>query len=99
MDEATFRDYVQKHADAVQSGDVNALTDDFAAEMRPQIPEIAKSLPQPVTAAEVLSVETGEETSYAQIKYTGQGEEVVTIRSEWRDEGDRPRIVGGAPVE
>jgi hypothetical protein len=99
MDEANLRDHVQKHADAIVSGDKDGLTEDFTAEMRPQLPQLAGSLPQPVTAAEVLSVEPGDPSSFAQIRYTGEGGETTTIRSEWQDEGDRPRIVGGAPVE
>ena len=97
MDEATVKDHVQKHADAVVQGDFDAVTADFTEEMRPQVPQIAQVLPQPVTEAEVLSVEVGDPVSVAQIKYTGDSGS-VTIRSEWQDEDGRPRIVAGAPV-
>ena len=96
MDEATIRDHVQKHADAVVSGDIEAVTEDFTEEMRPQVPQIAGSLPQPITSAEVLSVEPGD-PSVAMIKYTGESGE-VTIRSQWQDEDGRPRIIAGEPV-
>jgi hypothetical protein len=38
-----------------------------------------------------LSVEVGDPVSVAMIRYSGSG--VVTIRSEWQDEGGRPVIV------
>jgi ketosteroid isomerase-like protein len=98
MDEATIRDHVQKHADAVANGDIEAVTEDFTESMRPQVPQLAGALPNPVASAEVLSVEPGDPT-IAQIKYTGQSGDTTTIRSEWQDEDGRPRIVGGGPVE
>jgi hypothetical protein len=56
MDDSSTRDHVQQHADAVVRGDMDALTADFAEELRPQMPQLARALPRPVTAAEVLSV-------------------------------------------
>jgi hypothetical protein len=66
--------------------------------MRPHVPEIAKALPQPVTAAEVLNVEVAETESVATIRYSGDDSE-VTIRSRWQHEGDRPVIVHAEPAE
>ena len=96
MDEATTRDHVQKHADAVVQGDMDAVTADFAEELRPQLPQIARALPQPVTKAEVLSVDIGD-PSVAMIRYSGSSGG-VTIRSEWQDEGGRPVIVRVEPA-
>jgi hypothetical protein len=69
---------------------------DFTADLRPQVPQIAQGLPQPVTSAEVLGIEMGDEVSYARIKYIGPDKE-LTIRSHWQDEGGRPQIVGADP--
>lgn len=97
MDDANTRSHIQQHADAVVRGDIDAVTADFQPELRPQVPEIAKSLPMPVTDAEVLSVEVGEEESVAMIRYAGQSGS-VTIRSRWREFDGRPLIVHGEPV-
>ena len=97
MDDSTTREAIQAHADAVVSGDFDHVIADFTEQLRPQVPEIAKALPQPVESAEVLSVEVGDEETVAQIKYAGNGQE-TTIRSQWRDEGGTPRIVAGGPM-
>jgi hypothetical protein len=97
MDEATIRDHVQKHADAVVRGDMDAVTADFTAELQPQVPQIGQVLPQPVTEAEVLSVEVGDPASVAMIHYSGSSGG-VTIRSTWQDEGGRPVIVHAEPA-
>jgi hypothetical protein len=98
MDEAQTQSHIQAHADAVVRGDMQAVTNDFIEEMRPQVPQIGQLLPMPVKSAEVLGVEVGENESVAMIRYRGdQGE--VTIRSHWRDVEGRPSIVAGEPVE
>lgn len=97
MDDATTRQAIQSHADAVVSGNFDHVIADFTEDLRPQVPEIAKALPQPVERAEVVTVEVGDEESVALIKYSGSGQE-TTIRSRWRDEGGTPRIVAGEPV-
>jgi hypothetical protein len=85
MGDGTIRDYVHEHADAVVRGDTDAVAADFSEALRPQLGQIVQGLPQPVTKAEVLSVEIGD-PSVATIRYSGDSN-VVTIRSEWQDEG------------
>ena len=97
MDDAKTRRAIQAHADAVVSGDFDHVIADFTEELRPQVPDIAKALPQPVERAEVLSVEVGDEESVAHIKYSGSDKD-TTIQSHWRDEDGTPRIVAGQPV-
>jgi hypothetical protein len=97
MNEATTREHVDKHAVAVEHGDMEAVVADFSKELRPQVPQIAQALPQPVTAADVLSVEIGDAESVALIRYSGDGEE-VTIRSRWQVQGGRPVIVAAEPA-
>jgi len=97
MDETTIRDHAQAHADAVVNGDMDAITEDFAEELRPQLREIARALPRPVTGAEVMSIETGDPVSVALIRYAGETGG-VTIRSEWQEEDGRPRIVKAEPA-
>lgn len=97
MDDPKTRSTIEEHADAVVRGDFDAVAADFSPELRPQLPQIAASLPQPVTSAEVLSVDVGEEESVALIRYSGESGE-VTIRSQWREFDGRPLIVHGEPV-
>lgn len=97
MDDARTRKAIEAHADAVVSGDFDHVIADFTEDLRPQVPEIAKALPQPVESAEVVSVEVGDDESVAHITYSGSGQE-TTIRSHWRNEGDTPRIFAGEPV-
>ena len=98
MDEQVMRDRAKEHADAVARGDIDAVVADFTEALQPQFPEIAKALPQPVTAAEVLSVEVGETESVALIRYSGDAEAVV-VRSRWQEQGGRPVIVQAEPAE
>jgi hypothetical protein len=97
MNESKAREHIQGHADAVVSGDFDHVVADFSEELRPQVPEIAKLLPQPVESAEVVSVETGDDEAVAHIRYSGAGKD-VTIRSHWRERDGRPEIVHGEPV-
>jgi hypothetical protein len=98
MDDNTTRRRVQEHADSVARGDLGAATADFVEDMRPHVPEIASALPLPVSSAEVLSVEVGDEESVARIRYTGESG-TVTIKSQWRDVNGRPEIFAGEPVD
>jgi hypothetical protein len=97
MDDTKAREHIQAHADAVVSGDFDHVGADFSEELRPQVPEIAKLLPQPVESAEVVSVESGEDEAVAHIRYSGAGKD-VTIRSHWREKDGRPEIVHGEPA-
>jgi hypothetical protein len=76
---------------------MDAVVADFTEGLRPHVPEIAKALPQPVTAAEVLSLDVGETESIAMIRYSGATGD-VTIRSRWQDEGGRAVIVHAEPA-
>jgi hypothetical protein len=97
MDEANTRSHIEQHADAVVRGDINAIVSDFSEDLRPQVPQLAQALPQPVTAADVLNLEVGDEESVARIRYSGKGG-TVTIQSHWREFDGRPLIVHAEPV-
>ena len=97
MDEARTRKQVDDHADAVVRGDTEAVVGDFSEELKPAAPEIIKSLPMPVTEAEVLSFEAGESECVAQIRYVGESGE-LTVQTRWQDVDGRPTIVHGEPV-
>jgi hypothetical protein len=97
MDDQQTRDHIQQHADAVARGDMDAVAADFSEDLRPHVPQIAQALPQPVTTADVLSVEIGDTESVAMIRYAGDSGD-VTIRSRWQDQGGRPVIVRAEPA-
>jgi hypothetical protein len=97
MDDRKTRDHIQQHADAVVRGDMETLTADFSEELQPQVPELAQGLPQPVTSAEVLSVDVGDTESIAVIRYSADSGEVI-LRSRWQDQGPHPVIVHVEPV-
>jgi hypothetical protein len=98
MDEARTRDQIERHAQAVERGDFDAVIADFTEELRAQAPQIAQTLPQPVTSAIVIDVDFGEDEAVAQIHYAGHMSG-VTIRSRWRDVDGRPTIVEAKPVD
>jgi hypothetical protein len=98
MDEAQTRDHIKLHADAVVRADMGAIVADFSEDLRPRVPQIAKDLlPQPVTAAEVLSVDVGDSETVAMIRYSG-GTGEATIRSRWQEQTGRPVIVHAEPA-
>lgn len=98
MDEASTKDTIQRHAEAVERGDFDTVIGDMTVELQAQAAQIAQTLPQPVTAATVLSVDCGDEETVARIHYAGDTSE-VTIQSHWRDVDGQPKIVHAAPVD
>lgn len=98
MDETKTREHIQRHAEAVERGDFETVVGDLSDELKPQAPQIAATLPQPVTAATVMSVEVGDDEAVARIHYAGDTSE-LTIQSRWRDVDGRPTIVHAEPVD
>ncbi|MDQ2760233.1 MAG: hypothetical protein M3Y17_07300 [Actinomycetota bacterium] len=47
-----------------------AIIADFSEDLRPQAPQLAQALPQPVKTAEVRSVNVGDQESIATIRYS-----------------------------
>jgi hypothetical protein len=92
MDDQKTRDQIQQHADAIVRGDTDTAVADFTEALRPHVGEIAKRLPRPVTSAEVMSIDLGDDEAVALIRYSGDSDE-LTIRSHWQDEDERPMIV------
>src|SRR4051812_31365302 len=97
MDDAQTRQTIQAHADAVVSGDFDHVVSDFTEDLKPQVPEIAKLLPQPVESAQVVSVDLGDDESVG-FTQSGGGGRAAGIRPTGRDEDGVARIVGGEPA-
>lgn len=98
MDETAAREHIEAHADAVVRADMDAILADFSEELRPEVPQLAQALPQPVTSADIQNIEIGEDESVSTIRYSGENS-AVTIRARWQDEGGRPVIVHAEPVD
>lgn len=94
-----LRTYVEAHVAALTSNDLAALAEDFAPELRPQLPAIVATLPTPLplAAAEILDIVEGPEVSIVRNRLTGSDGTSFTMRSEWRPVDGRPRITNGAP--
>lgn len=97
MDDAKTREHIRQHAEAVVRGDMDTIVADFSEELRPQVPQLAEGLPQPVTAAEVLRLDIEDAESVATIRYSGDSGD-VTLRTRWHDATDHPVIVHVEPV-
>ncbi len=82
----------------MQRGDFDAVIADFTQELRAQAPQIAQTLPQPVTAANVVNIDFGADEAVALIHYTGNVSE-IRVRSHRREVDGRPLIVDAEPVE
>lgn len=97
MDEATLRGYIERHGDAAVRGDTDALAADFSDELRPKLPELVQALPQPITEVEILSVDMGDPSSVAMVRYSGH-DSGVTIRQSWQEQGERPVVAHAEPA-
>ncbi|GLY00671.1 MULTISPECIES: hypothetical protein [Actinoplanes] len=98
MDQTAVAAFVQAHLDALQRGDIDVVTEDFAAPLRPHLPGIVASLPMPFASAENVSIEVEPEQAVVVNRLTGENGVVITMRSVWTEVGGRPRIIDGAPV-
>jgi hypothetical protein len=97
MDERAVRDHIHRHADAVVDGDMATVLADFSAELQPRAPELAKLLPQPVTTADVESLDVGDDEATAVIRYSGDSS-TLAIRSRWQEHDGAFQIVAGEPL-
>ena len=100
MDEVPTRKHVDAHVKAVLEGDTDTAANDFAPELRGQVSDIAKKLPQPVTDAEVVQFDVEEDHADVRIRYSNEEKrEHLVIQSRWEELEGRPMIVEGKPIE
>ena len=97
MDEQTVRQHADAHAQAVVRGDFDAVAADLIEPLRPALQQIAPLLPQPVTSADVTSLDHQGDSATAQITYRGDDKQLV-IESQWEERDGRPMIVAAAPL-
>jgi len=87
-----IRQLAEVHAKSIATGDFDAALQDFSAELAPKVPSMVPMLPENLSAAEVLSIESNGDDHVIRIRYDGS-ESSATVESVWRQDGDRPRIV------
>lgn len=94
VNDETLRPVVEAHAAAVVDPiDVAHVGGDLTEDLRPQLASVAPLLPQPVTSANVESLEFDGDAGTAVIRYVGADRELA-VRSVWKDVGaEAPKIV------
>ena len=97
MDEQTVRPYAEAHAAAIAGGDVDHAVADLDDPLRAPMASSIAQLSSVTTSADVVSVEPADDAAVVVIRYSGTGTE-TTIRSVWKQVGDRPLIVEAAPA-
>src|SRR5437763_12472861 len=97
MDELTFRAFAEAHGAAIVAGDIEHAMADLSDEVRGYLAPSAAAFPDPTTAAEVVSFESvNDDSAVVHIRYTGEGAQSTTVRSVWKQIGDRPIVVEAA---
>lgn len=97
MQEAEMRKYAEAHGQAVAKGDQAHLMGDIVPDALASLGPVAAALPQPVTGAEVQSVEVAGDKAVVRITYTGESKS-VTVESQWEPRDGRPKIVAASVV-
>ena len=97
MDEQTVRPYAEAHAAAIAGGDVDHAVADLDDPLRAPMASMVAQLSSVTTSADIVSVEPADDAAVVVIRYSGTGTE-TTIRSVWKQVGDRPLIVEAAPA-
>ncbi len=97
MDEQTVRPYAEAHGKAIADGDTEQAMTDLAEDLRAGMARPMAGLAKATTSAEVLSVEPSGDSAVVLIKYSGP-DSTTTIRSVWKQVGERPLIVEAVPA-
>lgn len=97
MDEQTVRPYAEAHAAAIVDDDVDHAVADLDEPLRAPMAAMVAELSSVTTSADVVSVEPSDDAAVVVIRYSGEDTE-TTIRSVWKQVGERPLIVEAAPA-
>jgi hypothetical protein len=92
VDQESVRKHAESHAQAMAAGDLRAASGDLTDSGKAAAPAVMGRMPKPLDSAEVTGVEVDGDEVVALILYSG-GEEQVTVKSRWAEEGGRPMIV------
>jgi hypothetical protein len=72
MNSAQVRQLARAHGQAGVASDTKKIMVDVVSELHDQIPQLASALPQPLTAARVLSVDVFDDHAETLTEYTGR---------------------------
>ena len=97
MDEQTVRPYAEAHAAAIAGEDVDHAVADLDEPLRAPMASMIAQLSSVTTSAGVVSVEPADDEAVVVIRYSGPDTE-TTIRSVWKQVGERPLIVAATPA-
>ena len=90
MEEQDVRGPAEALCAALVSGDIEAATADFSAELRQNLGEVIALLPLPVTEATIESIERGGSSAFVAILQLVGEAETVQVQTRWKDRDGRP---------
>ncbi|MEA2433118.1 MAG: hypothetical protein QOG54_575 [Actinomycetota bacterium] len=93
MDDASVRQAAEAHAVATVSGDLKTAGSYLDKSAYSAAGEVMKSMPDPLEASQVTTVEAADEGFDVRIEYSGAGS-TTTILSTWQAIDGAPKIVG-----
>ncbi|MGH2747135.1 MAG: hypothetical protein ACRDKB_04330 [Actinomycetota bacterium] len=89
MDESDVRESAEAHAQAIVAGDIGGAVRYLNDRAKAQGGDVMKSMPSPLTGAEVTSIESSDDAFLVQIRYAGESDELV-VESRWIEQDGRP---------
>lgn len=93
MEEQDVRGPAEALCAALVSGDIEAATADFSAELRRNLGEVIALLPLPVTDATVESIERGGSSALVAILQLVGEAETVQVQTRWKERDGRPTVI------
>jgi hypothetical protein len=98
MDRNELDRRIDQHGRNIVAGHFEGALEDFAEDLKPGVPEVARLLPQALHKAELLDLFVHGDTAAVSIRYSNSANEFLVIESIWREQGGRLLIVAAAPV-
>jgi hypothetical protein len=92
MDETTVRESANAHAQAMVAGDLKRAGSDLSPDAVESAGTVMKSMPRPITDAEIVSVSADGDAMVCTIRYLGSESEAL-VASHWQDVNGEPKIV------
>lgn len=92
MDPQIVRERAQAYCDALVLGDIERASEELSHELRSNLGSIVATLPLPLTAATVESVEVGGSGYVAVLRLVGENGE-IGMQTRWKDRDGHPTIV------
>jgi sulfate adenylyltransferase subunit 1 (EFTu-like GTPase family) len=97
MEEQAVREHIDQHIESVKRGDMTAVEQDFAEELRSSLEQVGAMLPNPVE--EGLAADFRHEGDHATARITFSNSQTsITVDTRWEERDGRPRVVEVTPV-